>query len=77
VDEKWATMGSVNLDYLSLLQNREANIVMTRHDTVQDLKKQFYSDLKNCDEIKPDFWKRIPLHYKIIGYLGRSVKRMI
>ncbi|MCF8496255.1 MAG: hypothetical protein K9G62_06275 [Alphaproteobacteria bacterium] len=77
VDGKWATMGSVNLDYLSLLENREANIVITRHDAVQNLKKQFYGDLENCDEIDSDFWKKIPLHYKIIGYLGRSVKRMI
>ncbi len=77
IDGEWATMGSVNLDYLSLLENREANIVMTHYDTVQELEKQFYSDLENCSEIKPDFWQKISLYNKMIGYLGRSVKRML
>jgi cardiolipin synthase len=77
IDGKWATMGSVNLDYLSLLLNREANIVMRRADTVEDLKQEFMNDLGNCREIPQDFWKSIPFYYKIIGYLGRSIKRML
>ncbi|MBU0860128.1 MAG: hypothetical protein KJ667_09325 [Alphaproteobacteria bacterium] len=77
IDDEWATMGSVNLDYLSLLQNREANIMILRPDVVLELKKFFYNDLHNSDEIRQNFWRDIPLPHKIIGYLGRSVKRMM
>lgn len=77
IDGKWATMGSVNLDYLSLLENREANIVMTHEKTVRDIEKQFRDDLSSCEEITPGFWRHIGVREKIIGYLGRSIKRMI
>ncbi len=77
IDGHWATMGSVNLDYLSLLENREANIVMTHRETIQELERQFFQDLSSCEEIKSEFWRKIPLKDKIIGYLGRLVKRMI
>jgi cardiolipin synthase A/B len=77
IDGQWATMGSANLDYLSLLRNREANIVMTHPGTVRQLESQFLGDLGHCVEIRPDFWRSVPLREKIIGYLGRLVKRMI
>jgi cardiolipin synthase A/B len=77
IDGQWATMGSVNLDYLSLLENREANIVTTHGGTIRQLENRFLDDLAHCAEIRPDFWSDIPLREKIIGYLGRLVKRMI
>jgi cardiolipin synthase A/B len=38
VDGHWATVGSSNLDPLSLLLAREANIVVRDHDFAQDLR---------------------------------------
>ena len=77
IDGTWATMGSVNLDYLSLLRNREANIVITEQDTIRRLEKEFANDMQRCEEILPNFWMRVPLRYKIIGYIGRIFKRML
>jgi cardiolipin synthase A/B len=77
IDGNWATMGSVNLDYLSLLRNREANIVMIDPDAVQKLEKQFQKDLADCEEILPGFWQHVPFRFKMIGYIGRLFKRML
>lgn len=44
VDGRWATLGSSNLDYLSLLFNKEGNIIATRIDVVDELQDLFDSD---------------------------------
>lgn len=37
VDDEWVTVGSVNIDYLSLTKNREASLVMTEKNAVAEL----------------------------------------
>lgn len=77
VDDHWATIGSSNLDYLSLLRNREANIIIRDPDTVAELKRHFENDMLECREIRPGYFKEIPLRYRLVGYLGRSIKRIL
>lgn len=77
IDGTWGTMGSANLDYLSLLRNREANILIAHAETVKELEAQFAQDMKYCEEIPHDFWQHVPLRLKIIGYIGRIFKRML
>lgn len=48
IDDNWATLGSTNLDYLSLKYNKEGNIIITRRDLVARLKALFERDIMSC-----------------------------
>lgn len=50
IDDEWATLGSTNLDYLSLLMNKESNIVATRKDVIVRLQNIFDEDFASCIE---------------------------
>jgi cardiolipin synthase len=44
IDGVWATLGSTNLDYLSLDANRENNIIFKRREEIQILRNHFETD---------------------------------
>jgi len=77
VDGEWATVGSTNMDYLSLLRNREANLIIRDASTADTLEQAFVgyrglsrrADKKYCDAI--------PLQHRIAGYLGRCLKEVL
>jgi phosphatidylserine/phosphatidylglycerophosphate/cardiolipin synthase-like enzyme len=75
IDSDWAMLGSVNMDYLSLLRNREASLFIRDKDTIQKLKNHYLQFLDQCEELDPHF--KIPLYSKIIGQLGRPLKSMM
>lgn len=77
IDRKWAMLGSTNLDYLSLLKNREANLFIRDGETIERMQNHYLNDLNNCEELHADFLKFVPLRAKITGYLGRGLKRVI
>lgn len=56
IDGKWSTVGSLNLDNISLLYNFEANIVSTDPDFAQELEKHFTKDIQTSKEIKLSEW---------------------
>ena len=77
IDNEWATIGSCNIDYLSLFRNREANLVTLNKDIVTGLTHQFADDLKVCQIIDRAFCEGLPLWYRVLGLLGRSVKKFL
>ena len=77
VDDQWAMLGSTNIDYLSLVRNRESNLLIRDEDTIEYLRQHFIRDRESCEELHADFWKKLPLPSRIIGYLGRFLKKMI
>lgn len=77
VDGRWAMLGSMNMDYLSLLYNREANLLIREKKTVEVLAAHFLVDQENCREIAADFLKSLPLPTRLVGYLGRCLKKFI
>ncbi len=77
VDDVWATVGSTNIDYLSLLKNREANIITTDKGVIACLNAQFDIDRKACHEVDSSYWQRIPLRHKLLGYAGRIIKKIL
>lgn len=58
IDDDWASVGSANLDNLSLLLNYEANLVGTNHLFVAELKQHFMSDLQHSREVLFADWKK-------------------
>jgi cardiolipin synthase A/B len=61
VDKVWSTVGSTNMDYLSLLSNDEVNAVILSHEFAVEMEKMFVSDLADSRQIQWDDWKERPL----------------
>jgi len=61
VDSIWSTVGSTNMDYLSLLNNDEVNAVVLGHDFAAEMEKMFAKDLANSKQILWEEWKHRPL----------------
>lgn len=77
IDDNWATLGSSNLDYLSLKNNREANIVIRDPAIIAELRGHFEADLEQCIEAGRDYWHNLSWRHRIFGYLGRYLKRIL
>jgi cardiolipin synthase A/B len=77
IDGNWATMGSTNMDYLSLRHNREANIIIRDAETISELLRQYKADMGNCGEATLSYWKAIPFSQKVKGYAGRTIKKIL
>lgn len=58
IDDDWASVGSANLDNLSLLLNYEANLASTNRTFVRELKEHFIADLQRSNEVVLPAWKR-------------------
>jgi len=61
IDKVWSTVGSTNLDYLSLLNNDEVNAVILSKEFAAEMEKMFASDIENSSQIHWDEWKNRPL----------------
>jgi cardiolipin synthase len=61
VDKVWSTVGSTNMDYLSLLSNDEVNAVILSHEFADEMEKMFVRDLADSRQIQWDEWKKRPL----------------
>ena len=69
VDDQWATVGSSNIDPLSLLLNLEANVVIRDADFVNTLAAQFDEAVAQSREIDPAHARRASLR----GVLRRGI----
>ena len=65
VDKVWSTVGSTNMDYLSLLSNDEVNAVILSHEFAVEMEKMFVRDLTDSRQIQWDEWKKRPLFQRI------------
>lgn len=72
VDGKYATVGTVNLDYRSLFLHFENGVWMYNAPCIQDLQRDFMDTLSKCEEITLRKTRRM----SIIGSLYRSILRV-
>ncbi|MGB9082314.1 MAG: phospholipase D-like domain-containing protein [Desulfuromonadaceae bacterium] len=61
IDKVWSTVGSTNMDFLSLLNNDEVNAVILNKEFADEMEKMFVRDLANSRQIQWDDWKKRPL----------------
>jgi cardiolipin synthase len=61
VDKVWATVGSTNMDFLSLLNNDEVNAVILSKEFAMEMEKMFVRDLVGSRQIHRDDWEKRPL----------------
>ena len=57
IDGVWSTVGTANLDRLSLAGNYEINVEIFSDEVAQTLEQVFANDLKNCVELTTAEWR--------------------
>jgi cardiolipin synthase len=66
IDDAWSTIGSANIDNLSLLLNFEGNIKSTDPEFIAELKQQFIEDLARAKMVQKEDWVHRPFLLKIL-----------
>ena len=61
IDQVWSTVGSTNMDFLSLLSNDEVNAVILSKEFAGEMEKMFAMDLADSKQIHWEEWKKRPL----------------
>ncbi|GAA1152598.1 phospholipase D-like domain-containing protein [Ornithinicoccus hortensis] len=56
VDGRWSTVGTANIDRLSLLGNYEVNLEFRDRDHAAEMEAIFRRDLENCHELTAEEW---------------------
>ena len=65
IDGEWSTVGTANLDRLSLTGNYELNLEVVNPDLASTLEQVFEMDLGNCVELTLSTWGHRPLAAKV------------
>jgi cardiolipin synthase len=75
IDGLWTTVGSSNLDRLSLYSNLELNVVVLDEDFGSAMNRVFRSDLENCISISQEKYKRSLTRFIVewIAYRFRNI----
>jgi cardiolipin synthase len=66
IDDIWGSVGSANIDNLSLLLNFEGNIKSSDPEFVAELKRQFVEDLSGARMVEKSEWIQRPFLLKIM-----------
>lgn len=65
IDGVWSTVGSTNLDFLSLLSNDEVNAVILNREFAVEMEQMFAGDLADSEQIQWEEWEKRPLWSRI------------
>lgn len=60
IDRVWSTVGSTNMDYLSLLHNDEVNAIILSREFAVEMESMFTRDLSNSRQIDRGEWNNRP-----------------
>jgi cardiolipin synthase len=77
VDSVWSTVGSTNMDYLSLLNNDEVNAIILNKEFAGEMEKMFATDLAKSHEIRLEAWKKRPLLNRIKEWFAHQFERWL
>ncbi|NTU99163.1 hypothetical protein HGA64_04140, partial [Candidatus Falkowbacteria bacterium] len=70
IDDNWASVGSCNLDNLSLLLNYEANVISTDREFVAELKDSFVNDTLDSTKVDLEAWLNRSTYQKFWEWLS-------
>ena len=78
IDSQWATVGSSNLDPLSLLLAREANVVITDSAFAEDLRHRLEHAMQHQgQQMDPEVYARRPFSQRFLDRLAFGVMRLL
>ena len=77
VDDRWATVGSSNIDPYSLLMAREANVFVRDRAFNDELKGQLAEMIAHGSrQVAPDDWRVRPRLYKAAIWIAYGIVRL-
>lgn len=71
IDDEWTSVGTLNIDHVSLLYNFEANLISSNKEFSEQLKSHFNTDLLNSEEITLEQWNQ---RYWLEKFAGIFIK---
>lgn len=77
IDGAWASVGSHNLDWRSLVHNEEANVIVLSAAFAHELEAVFERDLVACREITLEDWQRRGKLLKAKEWFARQVETLL
>jgi cardiolipin synthase A/B len=77
VDGRWATVGSANLDSLSLRQNLEVNAVFEDPAFAEAVERMFVEDLAQCRRITREWLRERPIGERLLSWFAFQLRRWL
>lgn len=77
IDGMWSTVGTLNLDHISLMYNYEANLVTSDKNFTNDLTDHFYTDIENAHRVTTEEWERRFFVEKIATFLVSLIRSFL
>lgn len=74
VDGVWATVGSSNMDWRSLLHNAEANVMVVDEDVGAQFEALFATDLRESEELTLESWQRRGWKARVSEWCARRLE---
>ncbi|GHO43782.1 phospholipase D-like domain-containing protein [Ktedonospora formicarum] len=74
VDGVWSTVGTANIDRLSMLGNYEMNVAIYSTRMAQQMERIFHNDAAHAHELTLGEWKRRPFAHKCAECLLRPLR---
>ena len=77
IDDDLVTAGSTNFDFRSFENNFECNLFI--HDAALNAKMRdiFYEDMKSCEKLQKEKWRKRPLSHRFLESLLRLVSPIL
>ena len=78
VDGRWATVGSSNIDPLSLLLSREANVVADDRRFAQELRERLIERIAaGATPVSRPRWRKNPLGLRVRIWIAYGAARLL
>ncbi len=77
IDDAWATIGSYNLDYMSLFWNMEVVVEIVGDTTPARLREQFARDLEQCRALDYESWRSRPWWHRLRSWFFYRFRRFL
>jgi cardiolipin synthase A/B len=69
IDSNWVTVGSYNIDHLSLFRNFELTAVVVDREVGAEMRAMFEVDFGKCRELKLEEWRRRGWKRRVLEFL--------
>jgi cardiolipin synthase A/B len=72
IDSQWASIGSTNLDWRSIVHNYEADLVVEDRAFARELERRFALDVKASEEVRLEKWEHRGMVERAKEWLARQ-----
>jgi cardiolipin synthase len=66
IDGHWSTVGTANIDRLSMTGNYEVNVEIIDPGMAAEMERIFRTDLRSCEQLTEESWSRRPVHRRAV-----------